>query len=138
MSHAEVQKEVEIRIKAQMTAQYPTVTIRWENVDTAKTSEGVLIAPRIMPGKSFRRDIGGKKSKRAVGIMQVDVMVPDDTATGLRNEIAEFLGDFFEEKQYFVSKGKVTFENPEYSNRGFNNGFYRLVLRLPYTIDTQG
>ncbi len=137
MSHLELRQELEVRLEAQITASYPTAVIRWENADKGESNDVVEIAPVLMPGIGKRVGIGAIKPKRAIGSFDVEVLVPKDTATKNMHEVAEFIGDFFAEKEYTVTGGRAIMDNPDYFSGGLKNGKYRLFVSIPYSIDTR-
>lgn len=139
MSHLKLRSEVETRTRNQLSANYPDVDIRIENVDMDNEdtpSDVVVVAVTMMPGRTFVTTIG-RKSRRLIGMVQFDILVAKDTATGLRDEIGEFLGDYFSAKeiQLPAAYGRTTFDEPEYKNLGLQNGKYRLAVSVTYEID---
>jgi len=131
-----LRRELETRLLAQMTANYPgDVEINWQNVDLEKATEMVLVAPCMLEGKRMPSTVG-RTHLRSIGIFQVDVLTPKDTGTGLRDEIAEFIGDFFAAVSYNLSDGGYAImDEPEFKYMGMRNGRDRLVISISYQID---
>jgi len=138
MSHLEVRRALETRLLAQLTASYPAVEIRWENDDRDETNEALEVAPQMYPGNSMRTGIGSVKPRRSHGRFQVEVSAAKDTATAERDAVAEFLGNYFAEKEYPVTGGRVVMGEPNYENMLLKNGRYSLSLDISYLIDTKG
>jgi hypothetical protein len=137
MSHAELRKELETRLKSLMEANYPDVLVDWENSGLDRDNEDVIIVPTMLPGKTFVSSVG-RKSIRTAGVFQIDVLVPKDIGTGVMEEICEFLSDYFSAKEYTLSGTAGYAVMKEGSSRliGMRNGKYRKVVSTPYRIDT--
>jgi hypothetical protein len=136
MSHQLLRREIETRLKAQLDNAYPNdVVIRWENVDFDKDEQKIIVAPVMMPGRTFPSTVG-RTHIRSVGLVQFDVMTVKDTGTGMRDEVAAFIGNFFAAKEYTLPDGSYAcLDEADQKALGLINGRDRLAVSLTYEID---
>lgn len=137
MSHLKLRRELEPRLLAQLTANYPDVNIDWENADfTNPEDEDVLVAPIMVTGRSRVSSVG-RKSVRSIGVFQIDVLAPKDIGTGILEEICEFIAKYFSAKQYNLpgENSYATMGEGSIKNIGQRMGKYRKVVSVPYTIN---
>lgn len=93
----------------------------------------------IIGGEGLQASLGYNPTERHVGILQFDVIFPEDKGTKIGNDFAEFLGNLFRFQHLRSSPStSVVFRTPSYSigNR-IVTGTERIVVRIPYRRDTQ-
>jgi hypothetical protein len=125
----------ESTVQTGMTTNYPSVPMRFENASFLQpdTTWATFI---VLDGKSFLANIGTLKVDRHVGLFQFDVMLPINSGTSLGGQIAQFVGDLLRARNVSLSDGAVLVtKSPQITNLGIQNGFYRIMCRVPYWRD---
>jgi len=126
---------VESTYQAAMQASHPSVPVRFDNINfqQPQTAWADLC---ILSGKSFAANLGSKVVDRHVGIVQVNILVPQRSGEKLANDLAEFSGQVFRRKNQILSDGAVArFRIPEFARSGQSLGFYSVIVRIPYWRD---
>lgn len=135
MSQNTHRAQVEQAVQALMAAEYPTVPVKYENVSFTQP-DGPWVAVTTISGTSFRTDLGSKYTVRYSGIVQIDVLVPEDTGTRLCNEISEKLALLFQEKEFRLEDGaRVIYRTPDYRAFPDQRGFYRRIVSIGFSRD---
>jgi len=126
---------VETNVQTAMANAYPAIPVKYDNARFIQP-ETTWTSLRLIDGKSFGTNLGNHKVDRHVGLIQFDVLVPEHTGTSQANTIASFIGDFMKNRKIGLSDGSsVVLRQPEYKNIGRNEGFYRVMCRVPYWRD---
>lgn len=127
--------QVEQAVKNYMTANYPAVPVKYENVPFNQP-DGPFVAVYVMSGDSFRANLGGNYRVRHACLIQIDVLVPVDKGTKDANNMAEGLGLLFQEQDVLLSDGaRVIYRTPTYETMSNQGGFYRKMVRIGATRD---
>jgi hypothetical protein len=122
-------------IQTAMHASYPAVRIKFDN-SPFQQPDLIWTAFCILDGKSVAVNLGTLKVDRHVGLVQFDVLAPQNSGTSYANQIAEFGGKQFREKKVSLSDGAVVvFKTPAFRHMGTSGGFYRICVSVNYWRD---
>lgn len=128
-------KQAESAILSAMTAAYPSVKIKFQNANF-RQPETPWIAFFMLDGKSLQANLGASSVDRHVGLVQIDVQVPNNSGTKNGNAIAEFCGNVFRKTRVVLDDGAVVrYRTPEFTSLGEQVGFYRIMCRVAYWRD---
>lgn len=125
----------ESTIQTAMHVSYPAISIKFDN-SPFQQPDRAWTAFCILDGKSVAVNLGTVKVDRHVGVLQFDVLVPQNTGTSQANLIAEFGGKQFREKKISLSDGAVlTTKTPSLRHMGTSGGFFRICVSVGYWRD---
>ena len=125
----------ESAIQSALHTSYSSVPIKFDNAPFLQP-DTTWVAFCVLDGKSFALNLGTVKVDRHVGLLQADVMVPQNTGTSEGNTLAEFIGKLFREQRIGLSDGaSIIFQVPDYMHLGVQGGFYRIMCRVPFWRD---
>jgi hypothetical protein len=124
--------QVEQAIKTLMDAQVPPVPVHFENV-SFNQPDNFFVAAFILNGDSFRANLGTNYVVKHPGLIQVDVLAPENGGTKRANTLAETIGLWFQEKDILLSdQARVIYRTPSYTTLAANGGFYRRSVRVDF------
>lgn len=124
--------QVEQLVKNTMAAQFPNIPVHYENVPAAQP-DGPFVAVFILTGNSFRANLGNRYTVKHPGLVQIDVLYPENTGTKGANTLAEVLGLAFQEKDVMLSdQARVIYRTPSYTPMPDSGGFYRKSVRIEF------
>lgn len=122
-------------VKSALTGAYPSVAIQYENV-ALQQPDGTWVSLALIDGPGRQVELGARTTFRHVGVAQIDVLVPQLSGTVAARTIAEFLGNAFRTQTvYGVDGCRIIYRAPEFTARGAHNGFYCIMVRIPYWRD---
>ena len=125
----------ESTIQSAMHISYPAVPIKFDNAPF-KQPDTAWTAFCLLDGKSTAVNLGTIKVDRHVGLVQFDVLVPQNSGTKLANLICEFGGKQFRDQRVTLSDGAVVkFQTPSFRHMGTSGGFFRTVCSVVYWRD---
>jgi len=124
--------QVEQAVSTLMAAQAPVIPVHYENIPFNQP-DGPFVAVFILNGDSFRANLGNKYTVKHPGLIQIDVMFPENTGTKGANALAETIGLFFQEKDLMLSdQARVIYRTPSYTTLPANSGYYRRSVRVEF------
>lgn len=78
----------------------------------------------------------GRKLKRHIGLVQVDVYVEENTGSKVSNDICNSIGTLLENKDFSISPNeRLTYDVSRTQEIGNESGKYRQAVRVPYHRD---
>ena len=90
----------------------------------------------ILGGTSQQANLGVKNvTERHVGLVQIDIMVPEDEGTKEGGELAQAAGAIFSRQQFSAGTSSLTFQTPEIKPIGDDGGFDRTMVRIEFRRD---
>lgn len=135
MSDSAQRRYIENRLKEHLTLTYPAVFFEFNNTKDDPGDKQPRVFYQIMSGKGARANLGSKVD-RHVGELQLDIMVPEDTGNGLRDQIADFLSGIFNEAEAVLAdNSRLHFKVPGSKEMGVKNGLSRKVVSVPFWRD---
>lgn len=136
MSIPTMRKAVESRLYNHLQAQVPPVHFTFENTKDRKPAEAPYVEMDILEGKSRRANLGGQRTTRHVGVLQIDVLYPKDTGKGPVEQIATGCADLFDEWSAILDdNARLNFRTPVIKGMGTKAEFVRVVVSIPYWRD---
>ena len=122
------------KILTQFTPSYPDVPVWYPNQNFKEPEGSEWVKMSILGGESTQSNLGLTNiTERHIGILQFDVVVPEDSGTKTANEIAEKLKTIFSRKDFIAGVGNcLRFQTAAITPRGVMHGSYRIVVRLPF------
>lgn len=133
MSDAVVVTHVEKRIVTQVGFHYPEFLVDINNAPEDQHPKRV--AYMMLGGKSSRSTLGAKWD-RHVGVLQIDVIVPDNAGNGERDEVCDFLADVFNEYEATLTGDvRLRFKVPSQRDFGSSTGESKKIISVPYWVD---
>ena len=135
MSTETTRLAVETLFQSEMAAHLPEVTILYQNADS-NAPQGLHVSLWLMEGRAHEANIGNRTVDRHVGVVQVTVAMPVRTGTSKGNQIADFVGLIFRNKQIRLEDGALLrFRIPSNSYQGDVGGYAHVTVRIPYWRD---
>lgn len=126
---------VETRISTFMASNYPSVPVKYQNVEFIQP-DGIFLSVSPLEGEAFRTNLGTPYIVRHPGLLQIDVLLPENTGTSQASLIAKALGDHFREKDLTLDNGdRAVFRVPSYPYSEDKRGYSRIMIRIPYHRD---
>lgn len=114
----------------------PTPALWFDNLAFEPNISGNHIVLTILDGDSRPADIGNKTVDRHVGIVQIDVLIPEDSGSAPAKKMADYFGNAFRKIDVILEDGaRLVTKIPEYKNMGTKNSFYRYVISIPFKRD---
>lgn len=133
MSDSAVVTHIEKRIVSQVGFYHPEFIVDVNNVPEDQAPKRV--AYYVLGGKSARSTLGAKWD-RHVGILQLDVSIPESQGNGERDEVCDFLADIFNEYEVTLTGDiRLRFKVPSQRDFGTSNSESKKVVSIPYWVD---
>ncbi len=123
-------------IEAKLAAGFSALTIMFENTPIAQPVAG-WVAITIIQAGAARISVGTTvKRHRYVGNIQIDIFLPERTGSKVARDHADTIEAVFRDQQFSAgNSGTITCRTPSIVPGGIENGFYRLILNIPYQRD---
>lgn len=113
------------------------VPVFYDNVKI-ETPNGPFLRHKIMDTSAVRSEINGGTThfNRYTGVVQIDVVVPENTGTHRARQLADIASAIYRGKSIsYGDSGQITFRIPSTQSAGVMSGYYRLVVRCPFDRD---
>lgn len=117
-------------------ARYPSVPIEYENRKFDQPVPSPWMDFNIMETDRKRKNIGVSRFVRSMGMLVLELYVPEDSGTRELFEMGDYIGTALEEQNHPLgnSMNATTFTAKKRSD-GKVNGFYRLTVIVEYWFD---
>lgn len=135
MSDSALRSAIEFRLKNTVDAITPTTKLFFDNTKADKPSSSPYVDFDILMGNSRRANLGGKRTKRSVGVLQIDCFYPKHTGMGKVTRLAEQVGKPFDEWTHTLPDGMVTFSVPKLTDRGLQGEYQVVSVSIAYRMD---
>lgn len=123
-------------IKTAVNAAHPTVPVVFENQKWTQPKGAPWVHVALSPNKSVRKDIGASTIWRHMGVVVINVMVPEDTGTKLLHDICDTVFYAVADQSHAVgADGYVKLCHGERRNRGVVNGWFAYNIQVEYYQD---
>lgn len=133
MSDSAVTTYIEKRIVSQVGFSYPEFTVDIRSVPEDESPKRV--AYLLIGGRSTRSTLGAKWD-RHIGILQIEVIIPENQGNGERDEVADFLADVFNEHETTLPNDiRIRFKVPSQRDFGTGDGESKKIVSIPYWVD---
>jgi hypothetical protein len=137
MSEQTMRAAIETQLNTACTAQGVPFLI--EDTKAHKPDSGPYVTMEILGGDSRRANLGGKRTTRHVGILQIDCMYPKDSGMGKVTNLATNVGKYFDEwTKALPDEATVHFRVPKQTNLGVQGEHQRVAVSIAYWRDERG
>jgi hypothetical protein len=137
MDFSSVHKTLFDTFKYEFGVRQPDVPVGYENqpFDQPKGAPWAYIT--LVPGAVLRKEISSAQVMRAHGVVNVQLMVPQDKGTRKLHQMAEAVTKIFADRDFPLADGKITTCDVEIRNRGLMHGFHTFSVQASYQYDTR-
>ena len=136
MSEATMRSAIEFQLKQACDQMSPPVPFIFEDTKATKPQKGAYVTMAILEGDSRRANLGGKRTVRSVGILQIDCMYPKDSGMGPVTRLGSACGKVFDEwVKSLPDNATVHFRTPKSVNLGLQGEHQRVCVSIPYWRD---
>lgn len=133
MSYTVIVTHIEKRIVSQVGFYHPEFLVDINNVPEDQKKNRVTYM--LLAGKAARSTLGAKWD-RHVGILQLEIMVPESEGNGNRDRVGDFLSDIFNEYEVTLTGDvRLRFKVPAPRDFGCVSGESKLIISVPYWAD---
>lgn len=137
MSEQTMRSAIEWRLKQACTAKSVPFVI--EDTKALKPENGAYVTMTVLAGTSRRANLGGKRTSRHVGILQIDCMHPKGSGMGSIERLATDIGKYFDEwTTSLPDNATLHFRVPNQVNLGVQGEHQRVSVSIPYWRDERG
>jgi hypothetical protein len=131
-----MRKSCEHRLSQYLQSRTPPVHFSFDNTKANKPAGKPYVEMTIIEGKSRRANLGGKRTVRHVGVLQIDVLYPKDTGMGSVEELATACSKLFDEWSTILDdNARLNFKTPVLKDLGSKYEFVRIAVSIPYWRD---
>jgi hypothetical protein len=114
----------------------PEVKIKLENV-LFEQPDAPWVALHVIEGDSIQAELSTNPIERAIGIVQIDIFIPEDDGTSIGQKLAWDAGKAFDRWEVRLTNEATSyFKTPErFNDLGTSNGFLHMAVRIPFRTD---
>jgi len=135
MSFDAERQAIESRFAANFTS-LAADRIAYENVKFKQPTSGSWVRLTIRNGDARQASIANSPLNRYIGVIVVDVFVPEDTGTATARQLAESAAAVFRNVQFSVTgSGTITTRVPTIFPVGVQNGWLQLSMSVAFYRD---
>lgn len=113
---------------------YPDVPISFENVRFEQPKNAAWVHFAFVPGDAVRQDVSSGKY-RHFGVINVTVLVPQDSGTKQSTELTDKVFNILADRQWSTADGSVTTFSAQKRTRGVINGWYARNVLVEFRYD---
>lgn len=136
MSETTMRSAIEARLQTQMDNRLPKTLLRFDDVSATQPANEPYVTFTILEGDGRRANLGGKRTTRHVGVLQIDCMYPKGSGLGPVSRLATFAGSLFDEwVASLPDNATVNFRVPKQADLGEQGEFRRMAVSIPYWRD---
>ena len=123
-------------IEKRMSDNWSTTPVKYENVSFSRPSTA-WVALYINTGLTRQITLGDQEQvHRNVGIITVQICIPEDTGTAAARMLADAVGTLFRNATFSYSdSGRITCYSPSLRSGGTQDGWFTLYVDIPYKRD---
>ena len=126
---------IETYLSGLVLAQQPDVTLKFPNTKGNKPDTPYL-EYFVLGGDAKQAELVEGGFERHVGVLQVDVMVAEDSGTGIATRLADWVVKQFSRKSQELAGGeRLRFRVGRHVDRGVKDGLYIRSCSIPYWRD---
>lgn len=127
---------IENRLITQVAANQPAVALNITNVKFEIPTHQLYICYYILGGAGTQVEIVDRGYERHVGVLQVDVMAPENDGTGAQTRLADWVIKLFSRQKALLTDGAyLNFRVGSSTQLGNKEGVARRVCSIPYWRD---
>lgn len=136
MSKGTMRRKVETRLATACAGSGSfNVPLEFENV-RFEAPNTHYVSLHILDGRSHQAEIVRNSVVRHPGVLQLDVMAPEDETSKYLDQLSLFVGKLFERQSFILDDGaRLVFRTMSEQYIGKMDGFCRNVVSIPYYRD---
>lgn len=116
-----------------LATRHPTIPISFENQRTKIDTNGVWIKASVIPNIVQRADLGSNNNFKAMGVVSVQIMSPEEGGTRPALEVVDsVLAILLDRSLPLPGGGSVTLYTAEINSRGVMNGWHAYAVVASY------
>jgi hypothetical protein len=130
-----VREEITRRLAAALAPSvHAAIPVSYPNRPFQQPEGQTWIKVCFLGGEGIQTNLGENPFERYVGILQLEVISPEEKGTKLSNDILDFLGKLYSRKQFYTDPlNVVTFKVPSYNFSDTPvNGYIKQIVRIAY------
>ena len=132
------QQAIETHLAVEWAAgTYPLIELIFANTDEKQPSGVASMALSILPGGSGQKSIGGSPIIRHVGLVQIDIFIPEGDGTREAGRLADAVALIFERQRLSTSGGTIVFGTVDRTPMPPKHGVYHTLVSFPFRRDRQ-
>jgi len=115
------------------------VAVKYQNKKFDQPKEVIWVAFHIMGGDGFQASLGTQPIERYIGMLQMDIMIPENSGMITANTLASAFGKVFSRRHIQVTDGVTSVFKPPLRPTFIEamDGFARSIVRIPFRTDLQ-
>lgn len=134
MSKNDFKRFVEKKLQVKFAADYPAVLLKFPNATIDNPEEQIHAEVSFPSEVGFRKSLGQKPVNAYAGLVQIDVLIPDGTGTGVSDRMLEDVASVMAEDTFSISPNhEVEFAIASVMDIGQTGQYFRSAVRIPYT-----
>jgi hypothetical protein len=130
-----VREEITRRLAVALsTSVHSSISVWYPNRPFIQPTGQHWIKVCFLGGEGIQTNLGDRPFERYVGILQLEVMSPEDNGSKLSSDILDFLGKIFSRQQFYTDQNNVvTFKVPTYMlSDNIVNNYVKQIVRIPF------
>lgn len=128
-----LRESIETLIQDEFGTAMPSVEMVFENTRRDHPKQAPWIYVTIVEGKVFRANIGNASQFVACGVVNVQVMVPENTGTKTLRQIGDVVFNILADRQVALADlGSITFSEVDKRSRQPVNGWLPMSIQTTY------
>jgi len=135
MSLDQARQAITDAFQTEFATAYPGVPIAFENVRFKQPTNAAWVHFAMIPGDAVRRDISTGKY-RHYGVINVTILVPQDTGTKESTELTDKVFSIVADRQWSTATGSLKTYGAQRRTRGVINGWYTRNVMLEFRYDS--
>ena len=126
-------------IESRFASNFTTVTadrIAWENRRFKQPDTGTWVRFTVLNGETRNAALSNTILKRTIGVIAVQVFVPELTGTKTAREAADAVATVFQNQQFSAgNSGTITCRAASIRSIGIDAGWFQINVTCPYQRD---
>ena len=138
MSSENIRSKISDLFKTEFGVSNPTVLVDYENQKFTQPTGQPWVRLTIIDGDDYRENIGDFNAFKTMGVVNVQIMVPEKTGTKVMRDIADDVKLIFLDRQVTMTGGSITFYGgelkPPREVAGWYSRSYQVGFRARWTL----
>lgn len=138
MSSENIRAKIADLFTTEFGASNPTVSVDYENQKFQQPVGAPWVKLTVIDGDDCRENIGNETQFKTVGVVNIQIMVPEKTGTKVMRDILDSIKPIFLDRQVSMSNGSITFYYGEAKAprevAGWYSRSYQVAFRARWTL----
>lgn len=123
--------------KTEFGLAFPTVKVHYENQPFDQPKGAAWVSLAFIPNLSRRADIGADMNFKHEGVINVNVMVPENTGTKDQHTMADKVFTILADREWGLAEGRLITYGIQRRSRGLIGGFYTANIQCEFCLDAR-